>query len=91
MGALTIGASRGLRFLAVLEIWSESQIPLALLSDGQTLSEGVGFEGAAGGTLRYSIPFLPKEATEECTGAALEGCDALMKVGAVIGSTTSTV
>jgi hypothetical protein len=63
----------------------------ALLSDGHILSEGVGFEGAAGGTLRYSIPFLPKEATEEWMGAALEGCDALMKVGAIIGSDMSTI
>jgi hypothetical protein len=91
MGTFMIGASRGLRFLVVLEIWSKSQISLALLSDGHTLSEGIGFEGVAGGTLWYLIPFLPKEVAEEWTGAALEGCDALMKVGAVIGSTTSMV
>jgi hypothetical protein len=91
MGAFTIGALRVLRFLAALEIWSESQMSCALLSDGHMLSEGVGFKGAAGGTLRYSIPFLPKEVMEEWMGAALEGCDAFMKVGAVIGSTTSTV
>ena len=55
-----IGASRGLRFLAVLEIWSESQIPLALLSNGQTLSEGIGFEGAAGGDLAVLDSVLAK-------------------------------
>jgi hypothetical protein len=54
-----------LRFLAVLEIWSESQTSCALLGDGHTLSDSVCFDEDARGTLWYSIPFLPKEATEE--------------------------
>ena len=66
MGAVTRGASRGLRFLADLGTASESQIPLASLSVSQTLLTSVGFEEeGALATLRYSIPFLPKEATVE--------------------------
>jgi hypothetical protein len=50
------------------------------------LSEGISFDGAAGGTLRYLMPFLPKEAMEEWMYAALEGCNVLIKVGAIIGT-----
>jgi len=78
MGAVTQGASRGLRFLAVLGTASLLQIFCAWLSEGQMLLISVGLEGGFETTLRYSIPFLPKEATEECRGAALECCDALI-------------
>jgi len=87
MGAGTFGASRGLRFLAILGIASASQISRASLSDGHTLVAGIGF-GAVRDTLRYSIPFLPKEVTEEWRGAILDGCDALIQVGVSWGSTS---
>ena len=64
MGAGTFGALRGLRFLAILGIASELQISHALLSYGHTLFAGTGFR-AAGDTVQYSIPFLPKEVMEE--------------------------